>query len=94
MTEGSNKGLSAPVPERRVIDQPEPTRRPSGDLGHVGFHRGLVDKNQPFKMVGHEGLTPGDPDMAQPGDILALLLKSLKVFFCVSSRARAAPAIR
>jgi CO dehydrogenase/acetyl-CoA synthase alpha subunit len=39
------------------------------------------DEDQPFQMAGHEGLASGDPDVAQVGHILALLLKRLQVFF-------------
>jgi hypothetical protein len=38
-------------------------------------------------MPGHEGLAFADPDAAQVGHALALLLKSLQVFFCVTARA-------
>ena len=37
-------------------------------------------------MVGHEGLTFRDPNVAQVSYILALLLKRLQVFFYASIR--------
>jgi len=36
-------------------------------------------------MAGHEGLAFADPDAAQVGHILALLLKRLQIFFCVTN---------
>jgi hypothetical protein len=50
------------------------------------------DEGQSFQMVGHEGLALRDPDTPQVGDILALLFKRLKVFFCVTAQADAAAA--
>ena len=38
-------------------------------------------------MVGHERLALCNPDAAQVGHVLALLLKRLKVFFCVIGQA-------
>jgi hypothetical protein len=38
-------------------------------------------------MPGHEGLAFADPDAAEVGHALALLLKGLQVFFCVTTRA-------
>lgn len=54
--------------------------RPGGP-GDAGLDRGLGDKDQPFQMVGHEGLALRDPDAALHGDIPALPLKRLNVFF-------------
>ena len=71
--------------ERCVIDQALPARSPAGGLGHVGLDGGFVDEGQSFQMPGHEGLAFPDPDAAQVGHVLALLLKRLQVFFCVDS---------
>ena len=87
MAQGTYEGLGAPMPERRVIDQALPARGPAGGLGHVGLERCLVDEGQSFQMPGHEGLAFADPDAAQVGHALALLLKRLQVFFCVTARA-------
>jgi len=46
---------------------------------------GFVDEGQSFQMPGHEGLAFPDPDAAQVGHVLALLLKRLQVFFCVTA---------
>ena len=87
MAQGTDEGLGAPMPEWRVIDQALPARGPAGGLGHVRLERCLVDEGQPFQMPGHEGLAFADPDAAQVGHALALLLKRLQVFFCVTTRA-------
>ena len=101
MAQGTDEGLGAPMPERRVIDQALPAWRPAGGLGHVGLERCLVNKRQSFQMPGplgrfvsqiacrvrHEGLAFADPDATQIGHVLALLLKRLQVFFCVTARA-------
>ena len=68
-----------------------PAGRPARRPGHVGLHRSFIDEDQAFQMVGHEGLTLRDPDAALFGDVLSLLLKRLKVFFCVPARGHAAP---
>lgn len=79
-----DEGLGAPMAKGRVIDQALPARGPTCGFGHVGLHRGFVNEREPFEMAGHERLAFGDPDVAQISDILALLLKRLKVFFlCV-----------
>jgi hypothetical protein len=87
MAQGADERLGAPMSERRVIDQALPARGPAGGLGHVGLDRGLVDEGQSFQMVGHERLAFADPDAAQVGHVLALLLKRLQVFFCVTAPA-------
>ncbi len=92
MTQGCDEGLCTPMAERRVIDQALPAGGPARGPGHVGLDRGLVYESQSFQMVGHEWLALGDPDVAQGGDVLALLLKRLNIFFYASDRARAAPA--
>ena len=69
-----------------VINQALPARSPSHGFGHVGFDGSLVDEGQPFQMADLEGLAFGDPDAALRGDILALLLKRLKVFSYASAR--------
>ena len=89
MSQSADKGLRAPVSERRMIDQALPARGPSGGLDHVGLDGCLVDECQPLQMVGHEGLALRDPDVPQVGDVLALLLKRLQVFFCVTAQAGA-----
>lgn len=94
VAQGGDEGLGPPVAERGVIDEALPARCPAGGLGHVGLDRRLVEESQSFQMVGHEGLALRDPDVALISDILALLLKRLKVFFCASGRAPAAPAKR
>jgi len=85
MAQGTDERLGAPMPERCVIDQALPARSPAGGLGHVGLDRGFVNKCQSFQMPGHEGLAFADPDAAQVGHVLALLLKRLQVFFCVTA---------
>ena len=87
MAQGTDEGLGAPMPERRVIRQALPARGPASGLGHVGLERCLVDEGQSFQMSGHEGLAFADPDAAQVSHALALLLKRLQVFFCVTTRA-------
>lgn len=87
MAQGTDEGLGAPMPERRVIDQALPAWGPAGGFGHVGLERRFVDEGQSFQMPGHEGLAFADPDAAQVGHALALLLKRLQVFFCVTTRA-------
>lgn len=94
MTQGGDEGLGAPMAERRAIDQALPAGGPARGPGHVGLDRRLVYESQSFRMVGHEGLALGDPDVAQGGDVLALLFKRLKIFFYASDRARAVPAGR
>ena len=89
MAQGADERLSAPMPERCVINQALPARGPAGSLDHVGLDRGFVDEGQSFQMPGHEGLAFADPDAAQVGHVLALLLKRLKIFFCVTARALA-----
>ena len=86
MAQGTDKGLGAPMSERRMIDQALAARGPAGGLDHVGLHGGFVYEGQPFQMVGHEGLALGYPDVAQLSDVLALLFKRLQVFFCVTGR--------
>lgn len=87
MAQSTDEGLGAPMPERRVIDQALPAWGPAGGFGHVGLERCLVDESQSFQMPGHEGLAFADPDAAEVGHALALLLKGLQVFFCVTTRA-------
>ena len=79
MAQGTDEGLGAPMPERRVIDQALPARGPASSLGHVGLERCFVNKCWSFQMPGHEGLAFADPDAAQLGHVLALLLKRLQV---------------
>lgn len=81
MAQGTDEGLCAPMPERRVIRQALPARGTASGLGHVGLERCLVDEGQSFQMSGHEGLAFADPDAAQIDHALALLLKRLQVFF-------------
>lgn len=92
MSQGTNEGLRAPMAKRCVIDKALAARSPAGRLGHIGLDRGFINESQSFQMVGHERLAFCDPDAAQVGDILALLLKRLEIFFCASGRGRAAPA--
>ena len=92
MAQGSDEGLRTPMPEWYVINQALPARCPSCRLDHIGFHRCFIYKSKSLQMVGHEGLAPGNPDTAQVGDILALLLKCLQIFFCVTIRAGVATA--
>jgi hypothetical protein len=87
MAQGTYEGLGAPMPERRVIEQALPARCPAGGLGHVGLERCLIADGQSFQMPGHQELAFADPNAGQVGHVLALLLKSLQVFFCVSPRA-------
>ena len=82
------------MPERRMIDQALATWSPTGGFGHVGLDRGLVDEGQSFQVIRHERLTFTDPNTAQVSNILALLLKRLKVFFCASARAHARTSTR
>ena len=73
------------MPKGNMIDQALCARCPASGLGHNGFDRCFINKRQSFYMVSHERLTFGDPSIAQISDILALLLKRLKVLFCVSN---------
>ena len=92
MSQGTDKGLCAPVSERGVIDQTPPARCPTCCIGHIGLDRDLVNESQPFQMVGHEGLALVIQTRRRVGDVLALLFKRLKVFFCVTVRAGEATA--
>ena len=65
-----------------MIAQAGADRRPSRRLDHVRFNRRLVDESKPFQRVAHEGLATSDPDVTREGDIGALLLSRLQVFFC------------
>lgn len=82
MAQGTDEGLGAPVAEGCMIHESLPARGPAGGLDHVGLEGCLVDKDQSFQVPGHEGLAFADPDMALIGDVPALLLKRLQVFFC------------
>jgi hypothetical protein len=74
--------IGAPVAEGSVIAQAIPDWCPAGCLDHACLHRRLVDESQPFQGVAHEGLAAGDPDASREGDIGALLLSRVQVFFC------------
>lgn len=74
-----------------MIDEAPAAGGPGGGLGHVHLDARLMNKSQPFQMAGHDRLAPRYPDMAQVGDVLALLFRRLHGFFCVSDRAREAP---
>ena len=50
-------------------------------LEPMAHSRLTVNKADPRQHVGHEGLAPGDPDVARGGDLGALLLGGLQVFF-------------
>ncbi|MEM6465828.1 MAG: hypothetical protein AAF679_04905 [Pseudomonadota bacterium] len=80
MSQRRDKGLRAPVPERRVIDQPLAARGPTAGLDHVGFQPGFVQKADAFEHMRHEGLAVRDPDMPLARHPGALLLKRLQVF--------------
>ena len=47
----------------------------------LGVERGLVDKHQPLQGAAHDGLAPGDPDLARAGHIRPLLLGGAQRFF-------------
>ena len=94
MAQSCNEGLAPPMSERRMIDEALPAGCPSCGLGHVRLDPGLIDERQSLQMVGHERLASRDPDMAQSGDVLALLFKRLQSFFYGSVRAPAERAKR
>ena len=81
MAQAGDEGLRMPVPERRVIEQSFASRRPAGGLDKLGVERGFVDEDQPLQGVAHEGLAPGDPDLARAGHIRPPLLGSVQSFF-------------
>ncbi len=81
MTEAGDEGLRMPVPEWRIIEQPFASRRPAGGLDQLGVERGFVDKDQPLQGGAHEGLAPGDPDLARTGHIRPPLLGGVQGFF-------------
>jgi hypothetical protein len=45
MAQGGDKGLGAPMPERCMIDEALPARRPSCGLGHVCLEGGLINES-------------------------------------------------
>ena len=46
--------------------------------------RETLYEGKSFRMAGHKGLAPENPDVAQVGDVFALLLKCLQIFLCDS----------
>ena len=90
MSKTCDERLGVPAPCRSMLDQPISELGPAAGLCHVGLEAGLIDKNQPFQMVAHEGLTARDPDGPVPRHIGPLLFAGPQIFFYARARAGAA----
>ncbi|MGV6849694.1 MAG: hypothetical protein ACWA5A_15070 [Marinibacterium sp.] len=75
-----------------MIDQTLSFRGPAGCLDHVGLEPGLVEKDQPFQLIGHGRLTVQLPDAPLLGNVRTGLLSRVQLFFCVSGQADATAA--
>ena len=82
-----NEGLSTPMAEGSMNDEPLPARCPACRPGHVGLQPSLIRKPDAVQHMRHKGLAMRDPDMPLAGNPGTLLLKRLNVFVCVSARA-------
>ncbi len=89
VAQGGDEGLGVPVTEGRIVDEAFAFRRPASRLYHVGLEPSLIEKDQPFQLVGHDRLTVSLPDTPFLGHVRAGLFSCVQLFFCVSDQAGA-----
>ena len=76
-----DKGLRAPMTERRMHDKALAFGRAASKPGHLGCGRRFINKNQPMWGEPHERLSPDDPVMTRAAHISALLFPCPQRFF-------------
>ena len=83
--QASNERLGAPFAKGRRSMEPFAARRPAPEPGQVGFHRGLVNKDQPMRHMLHARLAALDPGPPGLGDLGPVTLGGDQAFFYMTS---------
>ena len=76
-----HEGLGQPVAERRLgVQALAPSAAPA-QPGHLGRGAGLIDEDQPVRLLAQPRLAPGAPVLARLADVGALLFAGPQRFF-------------
>ena len=75
--------LRFPMPERRAGFQALPLKRPAAQARHFGRRRGLVDEDQPVRLLAHARLAMQPPLPPCLADIIAPAFRCHQGFFYI-----------
>ncbi len=81
VTQPGHKGLGFPVAERRFGIQTLPLGTAAAQARHLGRGTGLIEKDEPVRLLAHARLTLGMPDPALIPHVSACALRRHQGFF-------------
>ena len=87
-----DEGLCLPMPERCASPQALAMKRPATQARHFRRGGGLIDEDEPMRLLTHARLTMQPPSPPGFADIIASALRCQQLFFYIGSPLRAAPA--
>jgi hypothetical protein len=81
MAKGSDEGLRAPMAEGGACSEPLAFASPASQSGHLGGRRGLIDEDQPMRLLAHPRLATAPPCPPSLGNVSACGFVGQQRFF-------------